>query len=66
MSLVVGHCRRAWRRAVRSYLLVCARDDAAARGLTVPDGVWICGRCHQALLELTSLREHLRVEHAFP
>jgi hypothetical protein len=66
MSSVVGHCRRAWRWVARAYSLACARDDAIARGLTVPGGVWICDRCHQALLELASLREHLRVEHAFP
>jgi hypothetical protein len=66
MSSVLGHCRRAWRRAVRAYSLACARDDAIAHGLTVPGGVWICERCHQALLGLTSLREHLRVEHALP
>ncbi|GAA3953877.1 hypothetical protein GCM10023085_40520 [Actinomadura viridis] len=66
MSSVIGYCRRAWRRAVLTYALACARDDAAARELTAPAGVWICERCHEALLELTSLREHLRVAHAMP
>jgi len=70
MALGVGRYRRAyrrtWQRITRAYSLACARDDTAARGLTVPSGVWACRRCPQVLLELTALRAHLRTEHAIP
>ncbi|WP_433463698.1 hypothetical protein ACQPZP_35110 [Spirillospora sp. CA-142024] len=56
--------RRTWRRLVQTYTLLCARDDAAARGFTVPSGVWACARCHQPHLELATLNHHLRTEHA--
>ena len=55
--------RRTWRRLVRGYHRLCARDDAAARGVTVPSGVWACERCHQVHLELSSLLRHVRTEH---
>ncbi|TDD35065.1 hypothetical protein E1287_14920 [Actinomadura sp. KC06] len=55
--------RRTWRRLVQTYHVLCARDDAAARGYTVPSGVWACVRCHQPHLELAALRHHLRTEH---
>lgn len=63
---MVSACRRVWRKAVQTYHLACARDDAAGRGLRVPSGVWVCDRCEQAVLELTALREHVRTVHAFP
>jgi hypothetical protein len=52
------------RRVVRAYQLACARDDVAGHGLTVPSGVWVCGRCQRALLELVALREHMCPENA--
>ncbi|MFC4053445.1 hypothetical protein ACFOY4_27480 [Actinomadura syzygii] len=52
--------RRTWRRLVQSYTLLCARDDAAERGVTIPSGIWACVRCHQAHLELSTLHHHLR------
>lgn len=55
--------RRTWRRLVQAYIRLCARDDAAAHGYTVPTGVWACTRCHQPHLELASLNYHLRTEH---
>ena len=55
--------RRVWRRIQQAYLHACARDDAAGRGVQVPSGVWVCDRCEEALLELASFREHLRVVH---
>jgi hypothetical protein len=54
------------RRIVRAYQVACARDDVAGHGLTVPTGVWVCGRCQRALLEFAALREHFRTEHATP
>ncbi|RKS76900.1 hypothetical protein BZB76_2267 [Actinomadura pelletieri DSM 43383] len=55
--------RRTWRRLVQTYHQLCARDDAAAHGFTVPTGVWSCVRCHQPHLELATLHHHLRTEH---
>uniref|UniRef100_UPI003F49818C hypothetical protein n=1 Tax=Spirillospora sp. CA-290852 TaxID=3240041 RepID=UPI003F49818C len=55
--------RRTWRRLVLTYYLLCARDDAATHGFTVPSGVWACDRCHQAHLERSSLLHHVRTEH---
>ncbi|TMR03123.1 hypothetical protein ETD83_11075 [Actinomadura soli] len=55
--------RRTWRRLVQTYHLLCARDDAAAHGYTVPSGVWACVRCHQPHLELSALHRHLRTDH---
>ncbi|NKZ08133.1 hypothetical protein [Actinomadura latina] len=60
MSLAV---RRTWRRLVQTYTALCARDDGAEHGVTIPDGIWACVRCHQAHLELSSLQHHLRTEH---
>jgi hypothetical protein len=57
--------RRTWQRAAQAYHLACARDDAAKRKITVPDGVWVCDHCDQGLLELTALREHIRTQHAY-
>ncbi|TYB45275.1 hypothetical protein [Actinomadura chibensis] len=56
--------RRTWRRLVQRYTLLCARDDAAERGVTIPSGIWACVRCHQAHLELSALHHHLRTEHS--
>ncbi|WP_131732667.1 hypothetical protein [Actinomadura formosensis] len=55
--------RGTWRRLVRTYTTLCARDDAAKHGYTVPDGIWACVRCHQPHLELSALYHHLRTEH---
>lgn len=55
--------RRNWRRVSQAYLFACARDDAAGRGVQVPSGVWVCERCEEALLELTSFKEHVRFAH---
>lgn len=55
--------RRTWRRLVRSYIALCARDDAAEYGVTIPSGIWACANCHQGHLELASLQYHLRTEH---
>lgn len=63
-SMVRRTARRAWRRVSRAYLHACARDDAAGRGVQVPSGVWVCDRCEQAILELASFKEHLRVAHS--
>jgi hypothetical protein len=60
---IAGRC---WRRAVRAYHLACARDDMAGQRLNTPSGLWVCERCLAPLLELTALREHLRVEHSLP
>lgn len=56
--------RRAWRRLVSTYQWLCARDDAATHGFTVPSGVWACDRCHQPHLELSTLVQHVRTEHS--
>ncbi|GAA1776089.1 MULTISPECIES: hypothetical protein [Actinomadura] len=55
--------RRTWRRLVQSYTALCARDDAAKHGVTIPSGIWACVNCHQPHLELSSLQYHLRTEH---
>ncbi|MFA1538507.1 hypothetical protein [Actinomadura monticuli] len=60
MSLAV---RRTWRRLVQTYTALCARDDAAKHGVTIPSGVWACVRCHEPHLELSALQHHLRTEH---
>lgn len=57
--------RRTWRRVAQAYHLACARDDAAKRKITIPSGVWVCDHCHEALLELHALREHVRTRHAY-
>jgi hypothetical protein len=56
--------RRTWRGLVQAYHLLCARDDGAARGFSVPSGVWACERCHEPHLELSTLDHHLRTDHA--
>ncbi|GAA2292076.1 hypothetical protein AB0C84_06975 [Actinomadura sp. NPDC048955] len=56
--------RRTWRRLVQSYNHLCAREDGATRGVTIPSGVWACDRCHAPHLELATLKHHLRTEHA--
>jgi hypothetical protein len=43
--------------------MLCARDDAAKHGVTIPDGIWACVRCQQPHLELSALHHHLRTEH---
>ncbi|MEV4674909.1 MULTISPECIES: hypothetical protein [Actinomadura] len=55
--------RRTWRRLVQSYITLCARDDAAKHGYSIPTGVWSCVRCNQPHLELSTLNHHLRTEH---
>jgi hypothetical protein len=42
---------RTWRRLRRAYQLACAREDARALGLAVPDGVWFCAPCRKAMLD---------------
>lgn len=64
MFFAVNYCRRVWRRTVRAYHLICAREDAAGHGLTVPSGVWRCLQCELVMLERTAFREHLRVAHS--
>ncbi|MFB4306547.1 hypothetical protein [Actinomadura sp. GTD37] len=55
--------RGTWRRLVQTYTTLCARDDAAKHGVTIPSGVWACMRCHEPHLELSTLQRHLRMEH---
>ncbi|GAA4157327.1 hypothetical protein [Actinomadura keratinilytica] len=54
---------RYWRRMVRAYHLACARDDAAAHGVSVPSGVWVCHVCELPVLKMTTLVRHVRSEH---
>lgn len=51
------------RRVVRRYQLHCAREDARARGIVVPLGVWVCGCDHVSLDRLAFVR-HLGEVHA--
>jgi hypothetical protein len=48
---------------VRAYHLACARDDAAAHGVSVPSGVWVCHVCELPVLKMTTLVRHVRSEH---
>ncbi|MBX6767038.1 MAG: hypothetical protein IRY90_07795 [Actinomadura rubrobrunea] len=57
---------RFWRRMVRAYHLACARDDAAARGVSAPTGVYVCEFCEMPVLKMTTLLKHVRAEHCLP
>jgi hypothetical protein len=46
------------RRTSRAYHIACARDDAAIRRYTVPDGVWVCDECDAVLLDAAEASRH--------
>jgi hypothetical protein len=50
-------------RLVRAYHLHCAREDARARGIVVPIGVWAC-HCTHVSLDRMSFNHHLVDVHA--
>jgi hypothetical protein len=53
---------RRWRRRVAlAYHLRCAREDARARNIMTPIGVWVCEHCPQVSLTLGA---HLTHAHA--
>lgn len=52
---------RLWRRFRLAYEVRCARDDARARHLKVPTGVWACHHCEHVSLDQRTFREHLGV-----
>ena len=50
----------AWHRVAVAWFLFCARDDAWRLGLTVPSGVWLCGRCDQVMWDPREFDRHAR------
>jgi hypothetical protein len=58
------HLRRAWRRIALVYHLSCAREDARARDIVTPIGVWVCHRCTRVSFSQRSFHDHLAGVHA--
>ena len=58
MSRAVSAPAGLWRRLRRAYQLACARQDARALGLFVPDGVWFCPPCRLAFLDGWDIAQH--------
>jgi hypothetical protein len=54
---------RLWRRVALAYHLRCARDDARARHLLTPTGVWACHHCAHVSLDQRTYRDHLAGVH---
>jgi hypothetical protein len=55
---------RRWRRRVSlAYQLRCAREDARARNITAPIGVWVCQQCAHMSFTLPNLNAHLATAH---
>jgi hypothetical protein len=56
--------RRWLRRATFAYHLRCAREDARARNVVTPIGVWVCQHCPHVSLSLPAFNLHLAGVHA--
>jgi hypothetical protein len=56
--------RRWRRRVVLAYHLRCAREDARARNIATPIGVWVCEHCPHVSLSLPGLHSHRADAHA--
>ncbi len=56
ISVALGRLRR---RIVLAYQLTCARDDARARGLQAPSGIWFCDCCREVWWEKASFDRHM-------
>jgi hypothetical protein len=54
----VSRLRRLCRRMRLAYHVRCAREDAHARGITVPPGVWSCDPCRAVFLDDFSFIVH--------
>ena len=52
------------RRLARVYRHVCAREDARRLGLSLPDGVWLCGLCQHFSWDSFSFAWHGIEAHA--
>ena len=55
--------RRALRRLALAYHLRCAREDARARNLVAPIGVWVCHFCTRVSLSQRAFYDHLVAVH---
>jgi hypothetical protein len=62
MARPTGFVRRAARRVRRTYVFMCAREDALRHGLIVPSGVWSC-TCSAVAFTADAFRLHLAVAH---
>ncbi len=49
---------RAWDILRRRYYVACARQDARALGVFIPDGVWFCPPCRLAFLDGWDIARH--------
>jgi hypothetical protein len=56
--------RQARRRLGLAYYLRCAREDARARNIIAPIGVWVCDLCARVSLSQRSFHDHLAAVHA--
>jgi ribosomal protein L37AE/L43A len=43
---------------MRSYHLVCARDQIRGQHLRVPSGIWFCAACGRVMWDLDSFVAH--------
>ena len=62
-SIRMKFLRRARRRLAFAYHLHCAREDAQARNIVVPIGVWVCQFCARVSLSQRSFHDHLAAVH---
>lgn len=62
---MAGWLHRSWRKTVRAYVLLCAREDAKRWQLVIPAGAWLCQRCPHVSFDVARFREHYLFAHAF-
>jgi ribosomal protein L37AE/L43A len=48
------------RRVVLAYQLICAREDARNRGLSLPQGIWRCEHCGLITWDQQTFAAHSR------
>jgi hypothetical protein len=53
--------RRMGRRLAVGYWLRCAREDARARDIVTPAGVWACAHCAHVSLTERAFAAHVAV-----
>lgn len=51
-------------RLTLAYQLRCARDDARARQIRTPLGVWVCHLCRDVSLSSIAFNKHLASVHS--
>jgi hypothetical protein len=58
------YLRRPWRRLALAYRVRCAREDARARNIITPIGVWVCHHCPHVSLSQLAFQTHVVGVHA--